>query len=97
MTEKDSSIVDLLDALNLESRAWEVVDHWEGDLCATGVAARQDRRRLVYVSTFDHEPGRYSYQCEIPNGPDEVDYRAVRSGENVTLRELIDAMELHLG
>jgi hypothetical protein len=66
---KDASILDLVARLDLPRRGWIVVDHWDADCMAIGIATPADLRRLVYVSTYDEKPNRYYYECEIPAGP----------------------------
>lgn len=94
--KKDQTVKSLIEHLDLPRRGWTVVDHWEADLCAIGVASLRNTRRLVYVSTFGTEDGRFDYQCEVASGASVDEYRITRSGNNVSLRELIEVMEEHL-
>lgn len=88
--------MELLARLELSRRAWIVVDHWDADLHAIGIAHREDPRRLVYISTFDEPPDTYYFECEVPTGPDETDYESGHSKEHVSFAELRAAMEAHL-
>jgi hypothetical protein len=72
------------------------VDHWEGDAYAIGVTRSVQPRRLVYISTFGNENGRYDFECEVPSGPAETDYDTTNRGQNVTYEELLLALEQHL-
>ena len=94
--QKSPPIHELLSALDLERRGWAVVDHWEGDACAVGVARTSDPRRLVYVSAFNKERGTYDYECEMPSGPSNTDYMTTDRGENVTFQTLLRALQRHL-
>jgi hypothetical protein len=94
--EKDSSIGDLVAALALGARGWVLVDHWPADRCAIGIASERDRRRLVYVSTYGKEPGRFAYDCEAPCGPDVTDFRSVDARQDASLPELLAVIERHL-
>jgi hypothetical protein len=94
---KDRAIRELITRLDLTSKGWVMVDHWEADLQAIGIAAKRDPRRLVYVSTFSGDQGRFDYQCETPMGPDDVDYSTTASGENVGFDALLRVLETHLG
>jgi hypothetical protein len=96
MMLKDRAIQQLLAAVELERRGWVIVDHWEGDLCAIGIAARGDVRRLVYVSSFDQAPDRFAYRCEVPAGPTEDHWQAGESGGDVSVDQLLRALERHL-
>lgn len=93
---KDSSICELVARLDLPRRGWQIVDHWEADLQAVGIASGAEVRRLVYVSSFSRAAGRFSYQCEVPAGPVACDYQVVARGEDVSVDELICVVERHL-
>jgi hypothetical protein len=93
---KDRAILDLLTSLELSERGWVVVDNWHDSLAAVGIAARLAPDRLVYVSTWQQEPGAFSYECEEPVD-DESLYRVVATGEGVTFDELLRVLEEHLG
>ncbi len=97
MIDKDPTITNLLSALDLSERGWQIVDHWGGDTCAVGIARTSEPRRLVYVSTFSNAPGRYDYECEVPSGPEDSDFETVERGESVTYDRLLDALARHLG
>jgi hypothetical protein len=97
MTGKDESIIRVLAALDLPRRGWQVVDHWDADAHAIGIARHSDPRRLVYVSTFGRHDGRYDYECESPIGPKEVDYVGTDRAEDVTFEQLVAALGRHLG
>jgi hypothetical protein len=94
--EKDQGILDLLTKLDVSERGWTIADHWEADLCAVGIALADDPRRLVYVSTYDMEPGRYNYECEESNGLTPEDYSTTETGENVDFHTLLAVMQRHL-
>jgi hypothetical protein len=93
---KDQSILDVLARLALPSRDWTTVDNWDADLCAIGIASKQHPRRLVYISTYGRERGRYDYQCEEPTGREPEDYATVNRGENVEFSTLVEVIEKHL-
>jgi hypothetical protein len=80
----------------MSSRDWTTVDHWEGDLCAIGIASKRQPRRLVYVSTYGKERDRYYYECEEPNGIAPEDYETVGQGVDVDFEMLVAAIEKHL-
>lgn len=97
---KGFSILELLDRLSRElpSSAWQVVDHWEADRCAIGVARGDDPRVLVYVSTYGLELGRYSYECEVPvSGESPRSFRAVSQAHSVEWDLLLAVIKQHLG
>ncbi len=96
MRSKDDSIEALLERLELPRRGWIIVDHWEGDRCAVGVAARRSPHVLVYVSSFGMDRGRFYYTCESPSADADVPYEVASEGADVSFDELLAAMELHL-
>ncbi len=96
MTKKDKTITQLLVALDLERRGWMIVDNWDADLCAVGIARPSEPRRLVYVSTFNQPEGRYYYECDVPSGPLETDFERTDKGDSVTYDELLIVLVRHL-
>lgn len=95
---KDPRIQELLCRLEalLPAESYEIVDHWDGDVCAIGVACRHDPGRLVYISVFGEEDGRYAFECEVPMGEHPPEYRAMNKGQGVTLDALLPAITSHL-
>lgn len=85
MTDKDETIVNLLRKVrsNPNFDIVEIVDYWDGDLCATGL--KKDDR-LVYVSTYDFckksplDGSRVEYDCdfEILNKKDFTTFQVVK-------------------
>src|SRR3954465_13211172 len=65
---KDSSIDDLISALSAHfgAGAFDVVDHWEADLHAVGIARHDDHRVLAYVSTTAAPDDTYFVELELP-------------------------------
>jgi hypothetical protein len=96
MMQKDESVNELLRILPLRANGWVVVDHWDADLCAVGIAHESCRRRLVYISTYGKQKGIYDFECEIPAGPEASDYSTVERGENVNIETLLDVIRRHL-
>lgn len=96
MIKKDKSIQELLARLPMDERGWVIEDHWDADLMAVGIAHPIDVRRLVYVSTFGNENGRYDYECEVPTGPEPTDFTTSERGKAVDYWALLDAIERHL-
>ena len=77
--QKDQSIVRLLDGLTarLGPRAFDVVDHWESDLCAIGIARPDNHDVLVYISTNGESDERCSVSLELPPQPgSDIPYTA---------------------
>ena len=95
-TEKDQSILELLDQLKLQERGWCIRDYWEADLCAIGISSSQSSECLAYISTFAFKPGRYSCECEKSSGQSSLGYETVYEGHDLTLEELLVVLEQHL-
>jgi len=81
-------------AQRLNAREFQIVDHWDGDLLAIGIADTADEDRLVYVSTFRQPPDRYWYECEEPQGEDE--YAVPERMDAASLDQVVDAIRRHL-
>ncbi|MFY0530539.1 hypothetical protein ACN28I_47690 [Archangium gephyra] len=96
MIQKDKRILALLARLPMNERGWVIVDHWDADLMAVGIAHPSDVRRLVYVSTFKKENGRYDYECEVPTGAGPDHFTTSDRGEDVEEGALLAALERHL-
>ena len=88
-TEKDQTIKALLRLVDLEARGWEVVDYWDADLHAIGVHRKNSLERIVYVSTFGQEPGRYYCECEISSPADPENHFSILRRDKVDFSELI--------
>ena len=93
---KDESINCLLKNINLKEHGWKVVDHWDGDQCAIGIANTKKPRYLVYISTFGKDKGRYDYECETPTGSEPTEYITSEKGEDVNFDEILIALQKHL-
>ena len=96
---KDESILDVLAKLKkaLRRRAFQVVDNWEGSLCAIGVASPEDQRVLAYISTFDKPEGYYFLSLELPPPPgSERSYLPAGEYAHVDFQELARLIRGHL-
>lgn len=93
---KDESILQLLADLAPDTRGWCLVDHWEADRVAIGLASPRHPRRLVYVSAALSEPGRWYHECEVPTGPAPTDYTVVARGDGADLATLLRVVTDHL-
>jgi hypothetical protein len=95
--QKDKSIIELVDALNLDEKGWTISDHWDGDMCAIGIASKSRPSLLVYVSTFDLPSGRFYFECEVAEAEGELRYASSDSAANVDFAALERKMIDHLG
>ena len=96
---KDASITEAVAELPLRlgTDAFVIHDHWEADLCATGLASPRDPNRLVYISTFGKAPGRYDLSLELPPTPGaELPYSPAGEAVDVDIAELARMVRTHL-
>lgn len=89
--EKDSTIIGLRKKLHttLDFTSIEEVNHWDGDLCATGF---QKGDRLIYISTFnyrEHQPVKY--YCEVEQiDSSGMKVSTLKSEEAVSFGKLVE-------
>ncbi len=98
--KKDKSIRGVLKRLrsHIGDEAFHVVDNWDADLFAVGIAKTSDHGTLAYISTWKKEPGKYFVELESPpQEGDDLPYRVAASYESVTFGELLDIVSRHLG
>lgn len=94
--DKNPSIIDLLDRLNIDNRGWFVKDYWEGDLCAVGISSKVYEERLAYVSTYGKTDGSYYCECEVDNNRNSLGYDVVYERDDIPFDELNIVLEQHL-
>jgi hypothetical protein len=96
----DKSIVDVLAQLqrHLGADTFEVLDHWDADLFAVGIARAETPQRLVYILTYGLPEGRYTVELELPPEPGSDDeYESSGWHENLAFGELAAIAAKHLG
>jgi hypothetical protein len=101
--QKDETIIRLLAKLRerLGVAGFDVVDHWELDLCAVGIARRGESKVLVYVSTHGQPESTYFVSLELPpeSGNQEwANHPYTPAGECVarSFEELVEVIRKHL-
>jgi hypothetical protein len=97
---KDNAIRGAL--LCLEERlgigAFQIIDHWEADLTAIGIASPSDTRRLVYVAADRERSGIYHGRLErAPEPGSGLPYEDCGEFKDVDLDELVRVVSHHLG
>jgi len=97
--KKSKSVYQLLEQLRrrLGRDAFDVVDHWDADLCAVGVSRPGTASPLVYISTWRQPPGRYFVSLEhapeaAPDGP----YKQGGEVKGLDLDKLVATIARHL-
>lgn len=96
--QKDRAINDVLERLraDLGDASFTLVDYWDGDLCAVGVARPDDSRHLVYISTWPPGRGTFTYECERPSTDPGLLYESDGMVEHVSYEALRAAVQEHL-
>ncbi len=85
----------LRDALGPD--AFVVVDHWQADGCAVGVARPSEMGRLAYLAADPGTPGRYYVELEFPTEPGStLPYRPGPAESGLSEAELVDVVAEHL-
>ena len=75
-----------------------VVDHWEADRTAIGVARADNTGRLVYFSIWNRSPNRYYVDVEFPpRAGSELPYEQGERFDDVDFEELVAIASRHLG
>ena len=96
---KDESITVAIARLRdrFGARAFCVVDHWDADPCAIGIAGPHEQDRLVYICTFGKALGRYDISLELPSTPG-TDHPYTPAGDHTDLdfSELATIVARHL-
>lgn len=88
---KDRSIIDLIEKLKLRINfnQIEIVDYWDGDLCAIGFKREE---RLVYLSSYNFANGisdGYDYDFELLNKQQVDNLNVIKEARNTKEEELI--------
>ena len=96
--DKDESITQMLTELRVElgDGAFDVVDHWDTDSFATGVARPDNHGVLVYVSTLALRKNKYWVSLELPPKPgDDHPYEPAGEREATGIQELASIVRAH--
>jgi hypothetical protein len=96
--DKDASTVKLVERLrtDLGPDDFDIVDHWDADLCAIGIAMTDDHTQLVYISTFAKPHESYDYELEIAPKSPENQYDVAGQGDCVSYPMLLDIVRDHI-
>jgi len=96
---KDESLRKLVAELlqRLPPRSFVVVDHWEADPLAIGLARPSEPDRLVYITSDRDVRGRYFMSRELPSNSDLVPFRDGGADQFRDIDALARAIAVHLG
>ena len=96
--DKDVAIHDVLSRLrsDLGDGTFDIVDHWQSDLCAIGIAMPSDHRVLAYISTFQNPPDTYDYELEGPPDTQDTVYSVADRQNGCSYGAILVAVKSHL-
>lgn len=97
--DKDPALLQMIAQLRarLGEGAFDIVDHWESDSCAIGIASPQNHGVLAYLSNWKREPGFYDADLELPPLPGEnVIYRDAGIYRNIGFEDVVRVVREHL-
>jgi len=65
---KDQTIHDVLAKLGTRfgEGVFDIVDHWDGDLFAVGIARPDNHAALAYISCYGMHEDHYDVELELP-------------------------------
>lgn len=97
--EKDANLLRLLAELrvSLGDHAFDIVDHWEADLQAIGIASPRNHGVLAYLSIHDCDTAHCNVELELPaaTGQDDA-YLLAGNHWNVELNDIVKIIREHL-
>ena len=98
--KKDKSITHLLTGLRAQLGAnfFDVVDHWQSDPRAVGIARPDNHGVLIYISTNNAQGEACSVSLELPPPPpSDAPYTAAGNHEAASFDELAQMVRKHFG
>ena len=96
LLDKDPVIVRTLDRLwtRLGPDAFDVVDHWEDDPIAVGIASPRNHGMLAYLAAYDDG---FHVELETPPVPgDDFPYQVAGRHSDLNFEQLVDVVRKHL-
>ncbi|MGO4339701.1 hypothetical protein AB4037_32915 [Labrys sp. KB_33_2] len=96
---KHIAIITALEYLRerLGHQSFQLLDHWNGDRMAIGIASPNDANWLVYIACTDTLPSAYTAILERGSSPDdEIPYEECGSFEGLDINGLADVVSAHL-
>src|SRR6266545_2033929 len=79
-----------------DSSSWSLVDHWEADSFAIGITQTAKPSRILYISAFGRQRGRFYYEVETSTKRSRTGSRVDVRRENATYKEVLAALTRHL-
>jgi hypothetical protein len=97
ITPKNKTIETVLVRLQeaLGNSYFDIVDHWEGDTCAVGIARPDNHSILAYISTWMLQAGHYDVHLELPPLKEGDVYEPAGLYESVDFDGLVGIITRH--
>ena len=99
LKDKHTSIQEIVEKLRNElgATAFDIVDHWEADLCAVGLARPDNHAVLVYISTCSLPEKGYFASLELPSVEEDFfSYQAAGEFDDLDFEALVSIVKRHL-
>jgi hypothetical protein len=98
LKDKDTSIREVIAKLQSElgTSFFDIVDHWEADLCAVGIARPDNHEVLVYISTCSLPEHGYFVSLELPSVEEDFPYQAAGEFDDLDFEALVSIIKRHL-
>lgn len=78
--------------------SFQIIDDWEADLCAVGIARPDDPNKVAYISTYGLPEGQYACHIDIwPSEGSDGGYKNIAQLERVGFATLVTAITEYLG
>ena len=98
INNKDKSIIDFVNMIQheIDSHGWIIIDNWDADRFAVGIAKKANPKILVYISTYEKSPFKYDYECEMPENDQGLEYEAIDKEVDVDIKKVVSILKQHL-
>jgi hypothetical protein len=98
LKDKDTSLQEVVSKLQrkLGTTAFDIVDHWEADLCAVGIARPDNHAVLIYISTCSLPDKGYYASLELPSVTEDFPYQPAGNFDDLDFEGLVNVIKVHL-
>lgn len=98
MKNKNAVLQDVVSRLLKDLAALKpvVVDRWEDDPSAVGIARKDNDRVLIYITIDGDSEDLFCYECEVAEGPKVSEYTVSERKDGCSYEDLRDAARRHL-
>ena len=95
LENKDEDIRQVVRKLQdeLSTGAFDIVDHWDADPCAIGIARPDNHGVLVYIAVCENF---YFVSLELPPVKEDLPYLQTDEFNNIDFKMLVSIVKQHL-